>query len=469
MMLDEVDKIGTSLRGDPAAALLEVLDPEQNHTFRDHYLGLPFDLSRVVFIATANVMDAVPAPVRDRMEVIELPGYTQEEKLQIARRYLMGRQLEVAGLSPDPTAILTLGLLLIARRAHLALYVVPVLWCLASGLTLWTMKAPDAFIPVLAAIVAAAAMAGVPLLNGFLSKEMFLAETLALDGHQALRLLVPVAATVAAALSVAYSVRFVHDVFFNGTPVDLPRTPHEPPRWMRVPVELLVVLCLLVGLAPTLTVGPLLALAARDVLGGTLPEYSLSVWHGFNAALAMSAAALAGGTVLYFWLQRSRSKLHRVADDEGAGKRGFEHAIEATVRVAGRFTELLHGGGARRTLLLAVLVAIAAGGMPWLGWPVHVAAVLSVALEITSRAFKIQASARACGLPIRLSTAFRVCLAGDFAASVNIDDGGAIGRFFVLFGSLSGCEYRTVFEQEHGFWFLTRSNGSVNFSLSLPS
>jgi multicomponent K+:H+ antiporter subunit A len=224
------------------------------------------------------------------------------------------------------------------------------------------------YMPVTAtlAIVAAAAMAGVPLLNGFLSKEMFLAETLALDGHQALRLLVPVAATVAAALSVAYSVRFVHDVFFNGTPVDLPRTPHEPPRWMRVPVELLVVLCLLVGLAPTLTVGPLLALAARDVLGGTLPEYSLSVWHGFNAALAMSAAALAGGTVLYFWLQRSRSKLHRVADDEGAGKRGFEHAIEATVRVAGRFTELLHGGGARRTLLLAVLVAIAAGGMPWL-------------------------------------------------------------------------------------------------------
>ncbi|MFM7848391.1 MAG: endopeptidase La [Rubrivivax sp.] len=98
MMLDEVDKMGTSLRGDPAAALLEVLDPEQNHTFRDHYLGLPFDLSRVVFIATANVMDAVPAPVRDRMEVIELPGYTQEEKLQIARRYLVRRQIEIAGL-----------------------------------------------------------------------------------------------------------------------------------------------------------------------------------------------------------------------------------------------------------------------------------------------------------------------------------------------------------------------------------
>ena len=98
MMLDEVDKMGTSLRGDPAAALLEVLDPEQNHTFRDHYLGIPFDLSRVVFIATANVIDVVPVPVRDRMEVIELPGYTQEEKLQIARRYLVRRQRESAGL-----------------------------------------------------------------------------------------------------------------------------------------------------------------------------------------------------------------------------------------------------------------------------------------------------------------------------------------------------------------------------------
>ncbi|MEN9417333.1 MAG: Lon protease Lon [Pseudomonadota bacterium] len=98
MMLDEVDKMSASLRGDPSAAMLEVLDPEQNSTFRDNYLGLPFDLSRVVFIATANVIDAVPVPVRDRMEVIDLPGYTQEEKLQIARRYLVQRQLAACGL-----------------------------------------------------------------------------------------------------------------------------------------------------------------------------------------------------------------------------------------------------------------------------------------------------------------------------------------------------------------------------------
>ena len=105
MMLDEVDKMSGSLRGDPSAALLEVLDPEQNATFRDNYLGLPFDLSRVVFIATANVIDAVPAPVRDRMEVIDLPGYTQEEKLQIAHRYLVERQLAACGLSRDQCTV----------------------------------------------------------------------------------------------------------------------------------------------------------------------------------------------------------------------------------------------------------------------------------------------------------------------------------------------------------------------------
>jgi ATP-dependent Lon protease len=99
MMLDEVDKLTASPRGDPSAALLEVLDPEQNATFRDNYLGVPFDLSRVVFIATANVIEQVSAPVRDRMEVIELPGYTQEEKFAIARRYLVQRQREACGLS----------------------------------------------------------------------------------------------------------------------------------------------------------------------------------------------------------------------------------------------------------------------------------------------------------------------------------------------------------------------------------
>jgi ATP-dependent Lon protease len=105
MMLDEMDKLGTGFHGDPSSALLEVLDPEQNSTFRDHYLDVPFDLSKVLFIGTANVLDSIPGPLRDRMEVIELPGYTQDEKLEIAKRYLVQRQLKANGLTADQATI----------------------------------------------------------------------------------------------------------------------------------------------------------------------------------------------------------------------------------------------------------------------------------------------------------------------------------------------------------------------------
>src|ERR1700745_455499 len=115
MMLDEIDKLGRGIQGDPSSALLEVLDPEQNSTFRDNYLGVPFDLSKVMFITTANVLDSVPGPLRDRMEVIDLPGYVEDEKFEIARRYLVDRQLKANGLTAEQAEITDAALHAIIR------------------------------------------------------------------------------------------------------------------------------------------------------------------------------------------------------------------------------------------------------------------------------------------------------------------------------------------------------------------
>src|SRR5690554_5793829 len=135
------------------------------------------------------------------------------------------------------------------------------------------------------AMVASSAMAGVPLLNGFLSKEMFFTETLHQHLLGSLSWVIPVLATVAGIFSVAYSMRFIHDVFFNGQPKGLTKTPKEPPRYMRVPVEVLVALCILVGIFPGYFIQDILNSAAVAVLGGPIPQYSVAIWHGFNLPL----------------------------------------------------------------------------------------------------------------------------------------------------------------------------------------
>ena len=155
------------------------------------------------------------------------------------------------------------------------------------------------------AMVASAAMAGVPLLNGFLSKEMFFAEAVETHADSWLDVATPYLAVLASAFSVTYSLRFIHSVFFGPAPTDLPNPkPHEPPHWMRFPIDFLVVACLVIGIIPNLTIGPFLRTAASSVLGQSMPQYSLSVWHGFNTPLLMSLIALVGGCAIYVVFRR---------------------------------------------------------------------------------------------------------------------------------------------------------------------
>ena len=211
----------------------------------------------------------------------------------------------------------------------------------------------------LLAMVAAAAMAGVPLLNGFLSKEMFFAETVHLARLGEISLLFPMLATVAGVFSVAYSARFIHDVFFNGEPINLPRLPHEPPRYLRVPVEILVALCLLVGMLPSYTVGPLLAVAASSVVGTALPPYSLAIWHGFNLPLLMSTLALFGGVLVY----SQRAILFRLHEryPPPVGQLLFAAGLNRLLDGARWLTGWLENGALQRYLALLVLAALLAG------------------------------------------------------------------------------------------------------------
>ncbi|ENN90390.1 monovalent cation/H+ antiporter subunit A [Bartonella bovis] len=149
------------------------------------------------------------------------------------------------------------------------------------------------------ALVASAAMAGVPLLNGFLSKEMFFAEAVETHMESWLDWIAPYVATLASLFSVTYSVRFIHGVFLGPKPINLPKIPHEPPRFMRFPIEFLVFICLAVGIFPSLTMGFILDNAVIAVLGPATVSYSLAVWHGFNTPLMMSFVALSGGVLLY--------------------------------------------------------------------------------------------------------------------------------------------------------------------------
>ena len=207
------------------------------------------------------------------------------------------------------------------------------------------------------AMVAAAAMAGVPLLNGFLSKEMFFEKTVYMATVEGSTWLLPMVATIAGAFAVAYSLRFIHDVFFNG-PGDLPRTPHEPPRWMKVPVEVLVVVCIAVGVVPGLTFGPLLAVAAGATLQGPLPDYSLKLWHGFTPALGMSALALLGGGVIYA-LREPLFRLHNRAVGRLSARAVFVAAESAVLRLASWLNALLQPASLQRMLAVTLSAAAA--------------------------------------------------------------------------------------------------------------
>mgnify|MGYP001028632573 FL=1 len=226
------------------------------------------------------------------------------------------------------------------------------------------------FMPVTGtfAIIASAAMAGVPLLNGFLSKEMFFTETAEFDPNIFVNLSLPIGATLAGMLSVAYSIKFVHGVFFGPPPTELEVVPHEPPALMRRPVELLVLICLAVGIIPGITIGPYLAAAVQSVLGPETPYYSLSIWHGFNLPLVMSLIALVGGAIIYVPYYRRLRNIDGVPLTRGLrGQRVFERIlVTATNRWARKVVSVFGTNRLQPQIFIVVLLALCAGtGAGW--------------------------------------------------------------------------------------------------------
>ncbi len=214
------------------------------------------------------------------------------------------------------------------------------------------------------ALTASAAMAGVPLLNGFLSKEMFFAETVFLSSQPWVEATLPVLATIASIFAVVYSLRFGYDIFFGPISKDLPREPEEAPSWMRVPIALLVLGCVIVGVAPALSIGSALDMAATPVVGGSLPEYSLAVWHGFNLPLAMSFIAIVVGILAYRWLRTQQARGHMQEAPVVSrfdGRRVFEIALIVATRWSRRVLSFLETRRLQTQMFSIIAVAIILG------------------------------------------------------------------------------------------------------------
>lgn len=224
------------------------------------------------------------------------------------------------------------------------------------------------------AIVAAAAMAGVPLLNGFISKEMFFSETL--NAHFASSYVLPTVAVIASAFSVAYSLRFILQVFFGKPAQELPRTPHEPPKWMLFPSAVLVCLCILIGVLPAVVIAPTLEVATRAILGEHHPEIDLAIFHGLNMPLLMSILALLGGVIIYLTLRAYwKKKPGQTLGIHIEGKVVFDKIMDGLDITASAINEFIASNRVQAQIFCIVLVSFGVALLPllryqdWWQWP----------------------------------------------------------------------------------------------------